>query len=246
MDLRARTLVGFVSGLLCWGGWACWPTLIQAANESQTLVIDPGHGGRDPGLQTEKGQLEKDLTLLLAKDLQRLLAQSNPSWSVYLTRDNDDTLSALERTTQATRKPTTLFISLHLALSQGDAPEEVRVYTHQFMQDDELTRLLSQAMGGDFKFHAWDLSQNALLPQSRRLGRRLLASWGKSFKLNLHEKEPTPMPITVLSGLRCPGVLIELPSVERHPRMGWQKDTDRLAFAQALVQGLRDFAGGAK
>jgi len=76
------------------------------------IIIDPGHGGKDPGAIGPKGTKEKDLTLDIAKRLKRLL-EENLHVEVFLTRDDDYYVGLRERTQFANKNDGKLFISIH-------------------------------------------------------------------------------------------------------------------------------------
>ncbi len=79
---------------------------------SRIVVIDPGHGGHDPGAIGPNGVKEKDIVLDVAKRIKRTL-EAKGDYEVYLTRDKDEFLSLEERTVIANRKNADLFISVH-------------------------------------------------------------------------------------------------------------------------------------
>ncbi len=74
------------------------------------VVLDPGHGGRDPG-STGFGLLEKHLTLDLAERIEKIL--SGKGFSVELTRRSDEFVDFEERARIANREPNTILVSLH-------------------------------------------------------------------------------------------------------------------------------------
>src|SRR6185503_12176428 len=82
----------------------------------RTIVLDAGHGGKDPGNQEGKRQ-EKQYTLLLAKDVRDLLAKAG--YKVYLTRSSDSYLTPEERPGLAKKRGADLFISLHFNSADG-------------------------------------------------------------------------------------------------------------------------------
>jgi len=77
----------------------------------RTIVLDPGHGGRDPGAIGVGGLVEKDVTLRLARELKKRLQRGG--FRVVLTRDSDATLDLEERTAIAEGAGGDLFVSLH-------------------------------------------------------------------------------------------------------------------------------------
>jgi N-acetylmuramoyl-L-alanine amidase len=82
----------------------------------KTIVLDAGHGGKDPGNQEGKRQ-EKQYTLLLAKDVRDLLAKAG--YKVQLTRSSDSYLSPEERPGLAKKRGADLFVSLHFNSADG-------------------------------------------------------------------------------------------------------------------------------
>ena len=82
----------------------------------KTIVLDPGHGGKDPGNQ-ESSRQEKQYTLLLARELSALLTKAG--FKVSLTRNSDVYLSPEERPEIARRHGADLLISLHFNSADG-------------------------------------------------------------------------------------------------------------------------------
>ncbi|WP_456485135.1 N-acetylmuramoyl-L-alanine amidase [Hydrogenimonas sp.] len=76
-----------------------------------TVVIDPGHGGKDSGAVGYHRKMEKDAVLAIAKDLAKILKKRG--FRVYLTRNSDRFISLKERTRMANRKNADFFISIH-------------------------------------------------------------------------------------------------------------------------------------
>lgn len=78
----------------------------------RTIVLDPGHGGRDPGTTGLGGIVEKDVTLDLARRMQRRL--SRWGFRVILTRESDETVELSERTARADAARGDVYLSLHV------------------------------------------------------------------------------------------------------------------------------------
>lgn len=88
--------------------------VMDSYDDKIKIVIDPGHGGEDPGATGASGSYEKDFTLAVALKLFRLL-ENEAEFDVYLTREDDRFLSSetRERTEVANSIGADLFISLH-------------------------------------------------------------------------------------------------------------------------------------
>lgn len=97
-------------------------------NQIRTIVIDPGHGGKDPGCVAH-GVMEKDIVLALAFLLRDRLQKSYPHVKVILTRDTDVFIPLHERTRIANQAKADLFISLHCnALDQNTTTHGSETY----------------------------------------------------------------------------------------------------------------------
>jgi len=110
-------------------GVASTPTakrLSMALRPLHTVVLDPGHGGKDPGAIGIGGMYEKDLNLKLAKKLaKRLRARS---FRVVMTRDDDRFIDLEERTVIAESAGGDIFVSLHANASRRRATRGIEIY----------------------------------------------------------------------------------------------------------------------
>src|SRR6185295_8958835 len=77
-----------------------------------TIVIDPGHGGEDPGARGRLGSREKDITLTIARRLKALI-DAEPEMRAVLTRDGDFYVPLQTRVDKARRVKADLFVSVH-------------------------------------------------------------------------------------------------------------------------------------
>jgi N-acetylmuramoyl-L-alanine amidase len=91
------------------------------------VVIDPGHGGKDPGTVGANGLQEKEVVLDVAKRVQKLLSQREHI-EPFLTRSDDHFLSLEERTTFAQRREADVFISIHANSSPRRDAKGIEVY----------------------------------------------------------------------------------------------------------------------
>lgn len=108
------------------------------------VVIDPGHGGVDPGAQGADGTLEKDVTLAFAKALQAILDEDG-RYEVVLTRDDDVALPLRSRVERARVAGASLFISLHAdALPKQPDVHGLSVYTISAKATDAEAAALAQ------------------------------------------------------------------------------------------------------
>ncbi len=96
---------------------------------SKIIVIDPGHGGSDPGAQGN-GLREKDLTLNISKRIRKYLEDNYEGIKVLMTRTNDKYLTLSQRAQFANSKSADLFISIHINAGGGTGYESF-IHTSQ-------------------------------------------------------------------------------------------------------------------
>ncbi|MDR2795058.1 MAG: N-acetylmuramoyl-L-alanine amidase [Holosporaceae bacterium] len=96
--------------------------------KKHTIVIDAGHGGRDPGTRGVLGHYEKNITLISAIELRNLLVKSD-KYKVILTRDRDISISLDERKQKITSSKADFFISLHTDSNDDKNLRGISIYT---------------------------------------------------------------------------------------------------------------------
>lgn len=89
------------------------PSCLEVKDKKRIVVIDPGHGGEDPGAVSCTGTKEKDIVLQIARDLKNDLEQKAPHIQVHLTRDGDYFIPLRNRIKIARQYRADLFISIH-------------------------------------------------------------------------------------------------------------------------------------
>jgi len=123
------------------------PPAPKRASARPVIVIDPGHGGPDPGAVAGPDLAEKNVVLAVARQLKAILAASR-RYDVHLTRNEDVFVSLEERLRLSRQYGADLFISLHVdALAESDAARSVRgatIYTLSERASDETARRLAE------------------------------------------------------------------------------------------------------
>ena len=114
----------------------------RSANKT-LIVIDPGHGGIDPGATRGNKILEKDITLAVAKRIKKELEKSS-RYSVLLTRDGDTFMSLHERFMVAQGRLADLFISIHADSIRKRGIRGAAVYRLSDKASDEEAEALAQ------------------------------------------------------------------------------------------------------
>lgn len=114
------------------------PSLAQEFGlKVKTIIIDPGHGGKDPGAVSRfDGIKEKNITLNIASQLERLLIKDG-EYQVFLTRNNDVFMPLEQRTAFANRCKGDLFISIHVNAHQNPDRNGIETYYLSLTEDEE-------------------------------------------------------------------------------------------------------------
>lgn len=204
---------------------AAAPVPVPPADKPMVIVLDPGHGGKDTGMVTPRGQ-EKTLTLDLAFAIRKIL-QKDPRLKVVLTRDRDRALTLDERAAASNAAGALLFVSIHSATDTG-----LRV----FIQDlfDEPGAQAPRPVSGDFLGYEagseqqemlWGKQQAAHARESGALGRKLARQFSGQ-----DSAEPVQAPLALLKAVDAAAVMIET-----------GVDADGALAAEAIAGGIERY-----
>lgn len=186
-----------------------------------TVVLDPGHGGIDPGAERD-GQTEAALMLTFARELKELLVRDG-RFSVILTRDDDVFVPLETRTSVAREAEADLFISLHAdALAEGEA-QGATVYTLDEAATDAASAALAERHDRDDLLAGVDLSdqddvvaevlmdmaRTETAPRTDRLAKAITAAI-KAAEIRMHRNPLQTGGFSVLKSPDIPSVLLEL------------------------------------
>jgi N-acetylmuramoyl-L-alanine amidase len=219
-----------------------------------TIVLDPGHGGEDPGARGRGGSHEKDVTLVIARRLKAMIEQE-PGLRVVMTRDSDFYLPLAARVEKARKVKADLFVSIHadafvkphargssvFALSERRATSEAARWLAKKENDADLIggvnldvkdRYLAQTL--------LDLSQTATISDSLKLGRHVLSELGA---INtLHKPQVEQASFAVLKSPDVPSILVEtafISNPEEERRLNDEAYQDKLA--RAILNGIKRY-----
>ena len=116
---------------------------VAKTNRKRIIVLDPGHGGKDPGAIGAYGKTyEKNITLAMGKELKQVL--QNKGYIVYLTRDRDIFIPLRQRTKIAQKYKADLFMSLHADSAQNRNATGLSVYTLSDTASDKEAAALAE------------------------------------------------------------------------------------------------------
>ncbi len=211
------------------------------------IVIDPGHGGKDPGAMAY-GMKEKDLVLIIAKNVATRL-RNQYGYEVLLTRNNDTFLPLEERTAIANTKKADLFVSVHVNAHPNKAVKGVETFYLNLATNMEAMRVAARENSttthniSDLQDILSDLMQNSKIQESSRLAEYVNNSMVNGLEKiydikNLGVKQA---PFYVLLGAEMPAVLAEV-SFITNPKES--KLLQQKGYLQRIGQNIADGVAG--
>lgn len=244
-----RLILNAFSATASKGSSAILPSILGL--KIKKVVIDPGHGGRDPGAIGYKGLKEKDITLKLAYLLKKRL-ETDLGCKVILTRYRDKFVSLERRAAIANRHKADLFISLHCNACPSHRLHGIETYFVGLTDDQYALAVAARENAslnkgrGELNDVLLDLLAKAKIKESAYLA----AEIQKSLIQYLRGKRYNPVrdlgvkqaPFYVLIGTDMPAVLIETGFID-HLREGRRFCRERYLqrLAEGIVRGIENY-----
>jgi N-acetylmuramoyl-L-alanine amidase len=210
------------------------------------IVIDPGHGGHDPGAQT-KGLDEAALVLDVALRLEKLLLKQ-PGVEVVMTRRTNEYVSLEERTAIANREEADLFLSIHANASDDVRARGVETYFLNFAPNPQAEAIAARenAAAARTMRNLPDIVKaialNNKIDESRDLASLVQASMTERLaKTNktIRSLGVRQAPFMVLVGATMPSILAEISFITNHQEAALLRTpTYRQQIAEALLGGV--------
>jgi N-acetylmuramoyl-L-alanine amidase len=222
----------------------------KLSQQIKSIVIDPGHGGVDPGAVGKKGLYEKDANLAIAKYLCELIEDSLDI-KVIMTRQTDKYLSLKARTQIANRNTADLFISIHCnASAKSNVMGGFETY---FLAEARTTdeRAVAMRENASLKFDGiepasvldkilLDLAQTAYLEESNCFAECVQLS--AESNLSIHSRGVKQAGFYVLRGAFMPAILVECAFVSNLDEEKLLKQKEfRKKLAVTLYQGICNY-----
>ncbi|MCS7214749.1 MAG: N-acetylmuramoyl-L-alanine amidase [Thermodesulfovibrio sp.] len=217
------------------------------------IVIDPGHGGKDPGAIGPTGLKEKDVTLDIALKLRDIL-KNDPLFDVVLTRDKDVFIPLNERTEIANRVGADLFISIHTNASPNSMARGIETYILNWTDDEEAIRVAARENAISIKkmkqlkdelgFMLASLEREAKRDSSVKLAgyihNSMIESLRDSFLRN--DNGVKQALFYVLVGANMPSCLLEVSYISNpEEEKLLSQETYRQQIAKSIVEGIRNY-----
>lgn len=233
---------------------------VQAKQGIQKVVVDPGHGGKDPGAVGPTGLCEKDVNLEIALMLKAILEQEH-NLIVVMTRSDDTFIPLGERTKLANQEAADVFISIHC----NAAPrKKVKLKTMRGSEtyflslaktDDARATAAMENSAIDFEqpqknvahqdavqFILWDMVQNEFLTESSDLAELVQESLARKLPA-VPNRGINQAGFYVLNGAYMPAILVETAFISHRDEEKLLKKPDNLKkIARGIADGLEAFA----
>jgi N-acetylmuramoyl-L-alanine amidase len=214
------------------------------------IVIDAGHGGKQPGAISESGVSEKDITLDIALRLHRLLDKG--PFEVLMTRQDDRTMTLEKRVAFANSNRADLFISIHINWTE---PREIRPLETYFVgpSDDPATMKLASMENRESGYSLSEYRRvlekiyiDTRRDESRSLARNIHKELYQSLKAvnpTLDNRGVRTAPFLVLVGTEMPAILLEVSTLSNEQEVELLIDPDyRENIALAISRGIASYA----
>jgi N-acetylmuramoyl-L-alanine amidase len=216
----------------------------------RTIILDPGHGGTDPGCLDAKGLKEKDFTLDIALKLKTIL-EAETDLAVVLTRQTDIYVPLETRTVVANQRKADLFISIHVNAFRQKTRSGIETFFLNFSPDPAINELAAKENAtttktmGEMEKIIKKIAQNSRIIESRELARKiqasLVASLSKTYA-GVKDLGAKGGPFWTLLGSEMPAVLVEvahLTNPEEAKRL--QSPAFRHNVARGIFDGIKSY-----
>jgi len=204
---------------------------------NKIVVIDPGHGGEDPGAIGKKIHLlEKEITLKIAAKVKKYIKNQNVI--VFLTRENDVFVPLKQRALFANKLNADLFVSIHCNSSRNSNAKGTRTYIYSRIassKDAEEAAKFENKDVGIFEFLLNDLKKNAYEYLSVETAGYIQHSLAKILKFKWHPTERAPF--YVIANTNMPSVLVEVAFIS-NPEEERKLNSDY--FIDDIARGIAD------
>ncbi len=217
----------------------------QLGLKVKTIMLDPGHGGKDPGA-VFNGKHEKDIVLKMSRVLGKMLEEKG--FEVLYTRTTDVFVPLEERTALANSKKVDLFISLHANAHRNRNVRGFEVYYLNFAQTEDAMRVAARENAvstqkiSDLQYILTDLMLSSKINESRDLAGKIhgiTIDHVRSRHSGIRDNGIRQAPFYVLMGARMPAILVEMGYMTNEQDMKLLLSDDFLrSMAGGLTQGI--------
>jgi len=221
----------------------------------KTIVIDPGHGGKDPGARGQRGTEEKDITLKVALKLRDLLSRQ-PGIRVLMTRERDEFVELEDRAKFANGQEADLFVSIHVNSHPQRSVKGIEIYHFGEAKDQRALEVAARENGTPlnntgvgWEYLVADLLTAKKIEESLELAwtakEAMLANLNGHYELPDHGVKTAPF--YVLRFTSMPSILAEIAFISNTDEEDLLRTTRfTTRVAEALMEGIKSFLASAK
>ncbi len=234
--------------------------VIKKPNGIRTIVIDPGHGGKDPGAIGKRKLQEKTVTLKIAKLLKKDLAKElqkkyGKKPKIILTRTRDKYIPLDERTAIANSREADLFVSIHVNASPRRAATGVETYYLRYTQDKDAIRVAAREnkatpaeMNDVLGYILRDLESTGNQQESIRLATNIQQTLSKGLQRKYKGIKSNGVKCAlfyVLVNANMPSVLVEVSFIS-NPKDEKRLKTDKYLreITKGITKGIINYMDG--
>lgn len=225
------------------------------AKSFKTIVIDPGHGGKDPGARGRQGTEEKDITLKVALKLRDLLSKQS-GIRVLMTRERDEFVELEDRAKFANGQQADLFVSIHVNSHPQRSVKGIEIYHFGEAKDQRALEVAARengtplnSTGVGWEYLVADLLTSKKIEESLELAwiakEAMVTSLNDHYDLVDHGVKTAPF--YVLRFTSMPSILAEIAYISNSAEEDLLRNgrfTTRVA--EALMEGVNTFLASAK
>jgi N-acetylmuramoyl-L-alanine amidase len=216
----------------------------SGSGRPMTIVIDPGHGGKDPGAIGPAGLMEKTVTLQVATALRQVIRKALPQARVILTRNTDVFVPLKQRADIANKLAAQLFISIHANSSPNREASGIETWYMSFAANARAKQMaarendMQETQVSALEIILRDLRQTDRINQSSMLAAMAQASLAQHMTEQYNgivDRGVDGAPFVVLLHTAMPSILVEVSFVS-NPRD--EKRLQSPAYRRSLAQGI--------
>lgn len=213
-----------------------------------TILLDPGHGGKDPGAQAN-GVTESKLVLRIAKLVETKLRKRG--FKVSYTRDNDVFIALDKRTEAANRRKVDLFVSIHVNANADTSVSGIETYYLDKAKTKSAERVAARENGvsiasiDDLQVILTDLGLSSKMQESRNLAKDVQSSMEKQIRATGYAVRSNGVrsgPFYVLMGAKMPAILVEVGYCSNKADANYLRDGRYVEIvAEGIANGIMSY-----
>ncbi len=221
----------------------------QLGLSASRVVIDPGHGGHDPGTMNKFGLREKEVVLDVSHRLRKLLEKDG--FEVVMTRDKDVFVPLEERTAIANSQGADLFVSIHVNASRSTKPRGTETYFLNLATTPDAEEVAARENAvttrrvNELQGILQKLLNNEKITESRELASQVQTSLSSELYASSRDARNRGVktaPFYVLLGAQMPSVLVEVAYLTNRRDAELLRDgTFRQKVAESIAVGIRGY-----